>query len=579
MKISTKAHFLSHVKESASAAVQKGEQISYDLEDANTRQYASDLLNQVREAAGADTTWDDLFKWTAEDFCTTLTDLTFPSVKESSAKLDKTDDEIKGLVSKVADDAGSIHQLLQNASDTDLLVEQLGLVEESAKPEVEADPTEDEAPEGTEAVAESTDDEAPEGTEVVAESTDDEAPEGTEAVAESTDDEAPEGTEAVAESTDDEAPEGTEAVAESTDEEAPEGTEAVAEAGVENPFRVVTDSIDESEWPEMDRGAIKTRLRVAKEAGAEGIDDIIQEVYAVVGDVEDPATWKYPHHVVTESGDVLLNKTGLSIASSYVSTRFHGSHEAQQTAAKALSAHYQAIEEDTPATIARVAESTGDVHMISLEILDVDDKVLTLDNTTGDAAVGICVAESVANSLHNTGLVAIDDPTVIRIDSDQLGVMTTNLTGFINTMMGNDVEPVTESVPDTTELDNQIQTLSGELDLYKKKVDALHSLLDGSPLEGVAESVVSAEQVESVEALKSVADSIGVKRLITTRRQTESTPGEVTPVAESAAGLDSLTALSQLVSSVTEAKVTETPVEPVIGSQPDAHINRLTNFV
>ncbi|HID69695.1 MAG TPA: hypothetical protein EYP35_04355 [Desulfobacterales bacterium] len=218
--------------------------------------------------------------------------------------------------------------------------------------------------------------------------------------------------------------------------------------------------------------------------------------------------------------------------------------------------------------------------MISLEILDANNHVLTLDNAVGDAAVGICVAESMANSLHKAGLVNIDEPTVIRIDSDQLATMTTNLSGFIGTMMGEEPVAVAESALDTSELDEKIESLSDELDLYKKKVDALHSLLDGSPLEGVAESVVSADAIASVEALKSVADSIGVKRLITTRRQTDSTPGEVTPVAESAAGLDSLTALSNLVSHVTEANIVAEPETVVLEEiRSEARVNRLTNFV
>jgi len=616
MKI-TKANFLSLVKESASAAVQKGEQISYDLEDAGTRQYVSNLLTKVKEAAGADTNWDDLFKWTTEDFCTTLTDVNFPEVAESSSELDITEAEAKDLAGKAADDANSLQSLMNSFNDADSLVKELDLVTESSESVEETEETEDAKPEDTEEVAESTvaeteetEDAKPEDTEEVAESTeteteetDDTAPEGTEEVAESadetveeTDDTAPEGTEEVAESTETEteeteetAPEGTEEVAESTetesdetDDAAPEGTEEVAESTetetIDSIFKVVTETVDESDWSEVDKGAIKTQLREAKESNVEGIDDIIKEVYAVVGDVEDPATWKYPHHVVTESGEVLLNKAGLDIASSYVSTRFTGQADLQKAAAQSLSVHYDAIGVDVPPTIARVAESSSDVHMITLEILDNNGDILTIDNTDGDAAVGICVAESIANSLHNTGLVQVSEPTIIRIDSDQLNHMTDYMKNFVGTLMGEEVtSPVEESSVDTSELDQKIDELSGQLDLYKKKVDTLHSLLDGSPLEGVAESVVSADQVESVEALKSVADSIGVNRLITTRKQAEVDEAEDKAVTESSAGLDSLVALSNLVSTLTEdnSKADEEPEDP----KNEPNLNRLTNFV
>jgi hypothetical protein len=581
MKI-TKANFLSLVKESASAAVQKGEQISYDLEDAGTRQYVVGLLGKVREAAGADTDWDDMFKWTTEDFCTTLTDVSFPDVKESSAELGLSEDEMNDTVSKVADDANSMQTLINSFDNAEAMMKELNIVSEAAV----ATEEDAEAPEeDSEPVAESTDDESPEeDAEPVAESTEDEAPsEDTEPVAESTEDEAPEeDSEPVAESTDDESPEeDAEPVAESNEDEAPEeDSEPVAESTdetLDSPFKVVTETVDESDWSDVDKGEIKTRLREAKESNATGIDDVIREVYAVVGDVEDPATWKYPHHVVTESGEVMLNKAGLDVASSYVATRFTGPADLQKTAAESLSVHYGDIGADVPPTIARVAESSSDMHMVTLEILDDNGEVLTIDNTSGDAAVGICVAESIANSLHTTGLVNIDEPTIIRIDSDQLNSMTDHMKNFVGTLMGEEVTtPVQESSVDTSELDQKIADLAGELDLYKKKVDTLHSLLDGSPLEGVAESIVSADQVESVEALKSVADSIGVRRLITTPKQAEvNTEDKV--VTESSAGLDSLVALSNLVSHLAEDKSKET--EETEEPKKDPNLNRLTNFV
>ena len=146
MKI-TKANFLSRVKGSASDAIQKGEKVSYDLDDANTRQYVAGLLNKVKEAAGADTNWSDLFKWTTEDFCESLVDITFPEVSESSADIGLKPDQVDDMVSKLADDANSIESLMSSMESDTTLLDRLELVAES---------TEEETPEGTETVTETT---------------------------------------------------------------------------------------------------------------------------------------------------------------------------------------------------------------------------------------------------------------------------------------------------------------------------------------------------------------------------------------------------------------------------------------
>ncbi len=579
MKIKNKANFLSSVKEAASTAIQKGEQISYDLEDANTVTYVSNLLQQVQESAGEETTLGDLFKWTTEDFCSTLTDITFPDVQESSAELKV--DGLDDMVTKVADDATSMHSMIQNAADEGLLREQLGIVVEESIEDLK-DTLEEVVDKVTDAVGDVIDtakEVAGDVLDVVEDTVDDVV----DAVGDAVDsvgdivEDLKDGDYEGVDGKDDETAETTDETAETTEVTDETEVKESADDTVQNPFSIITDRQDESEWPDLNLGDLKIRLREVMESGAEGMEDVIREVYAVVGDIEDSTTWKYPHHVVTESNEILINKAGLDVASNYVSTRFKGDSVTRSDAAKTLSSHYEQFSEEVPAHIQRVAESNIGVHMISLEILDANEEILTLENTQGAAAVGICVAESVANALQNTGLVDLADPTVITIDHEQLGRMSENLTGFIDNMMGNEVEVVQESAPDTTGLETQITSLSDEVNLYKKKVDALNSLLEGSPLEGVAESVVSAEQVESVEALQSVADSIGVKRLITTRKQTTQPAGEDVQVTESAAGLDTLVALSRLVNPAPEEEVKPAEQTKPITKKPT--VNRLTNFV
>jgi len=540
MKITNKAGFLTIAKEGASKSIQGKELVSYDIEDTSTCQYAAGLVTQIQESAGDKFQLGDLFKWTVEDICTALTDILLPVNEGSSDIVDGTD--VDNLVKRVSDDACSLFNLMKDTKDVDLLTAKLGLVSESTP----AEPTEEVQPEVPVDTVVPVEEATP------AEPTEEVQPEVP------VDTVVP-----VEETTPVETTEVTPVVPVAATETLVTDTEVLETVEETAAFTIVpsTEEVDDTPWNEVDKGAIKTRLREAKESGAKGVDDAIAEVYAVVGSTEDPATWKYPHHVIRENGSIVLSKTGLASASGYLSARYKGAADTRKSGAQHLERQFKDLGGDVPSSLSRVAES-AELHMVSIEVLGDDKTVHTLDNSVGDAAVGIGVAESIANVLYETGFLNVDQPTVITIDSDQLGRMKETLSGFVGALMGT---PVQEAIPASVELEarlaesmGQIETLTGQLNLFKKKVDTLHSLLEGSPLEGVAESVVGAEAVTSVEALKSVAESIGVKRLITTPRMTQP-QGEVNLVRESG-GMDSLELLSQLVNKVRpEEKETPKP--------------------
>lgn len=464
MKVKTLGDFLSQVKAAAAESLQGGN-TAFDLDDPTTKEYARTQVVRVQEASQSD--WVDLFKWTTDDVCGTLTRVAFPEVKESSAELPGSQEEILEAVRRTADNACSISTLLKSTGDVALLHEALGIVAESA----DSDEGE-EADEATEA----------EGEEV-----------------------------------------------------AEDNETKVEESGA----FTVSDEIDETPWDQIDTGALKTRLREAKEAGVPGIDEVIQDVYACA-DVEDPSTWKYPHHTVSESGTVKLSSSGLAVSANHLAARFSGTQDDYRIAAGNLAQHF--TDDQSHAFVAHVAEARPGVRMVTLEVQDTDGNLQTLDNTVGDQANVICVMESACNLLRDAGELGVNEPVELQIDEAQLAAAYTNLKEAADILMGR--ETVAESVVSTSdELDadnEELERVQESNALLAKKVDALQSLLDGSPLQGVAESVVGAESVQTVEAYKNVADSIGVKRLITAKGPAQAkTPKSGTEqVAESGGSAD-----------------------------------------
>lgn len=296
---------------------------------------------------------------------------------------------------------------------------------------------------------------------------------------------------------------------------------------------------DNTPWGDIDQVALKARLRDAKEKGVPNVDDVIRDVYAIA-DPNNPATWQYPHHTIADNGEVRVNTHGLNAAVNSLVARYSGSQSDKLAAAGTLLAHTS----DHP-VLSAVTEAKPGLHMVTLEILRSDESVLTLDSATSDVGMKMCVAESAANVLRDTGVLAIDRPTVLQIDESQLDAVHTNLTGISRILMGEaDVAPVKESVqpviPDTTELDD----LKDKLALAIAKVDALQDLLSTSPLKGVAESIAAADSLDSAMAFKRVAETVGIKRLITARR----TPAGIADatkknVTESGGDFDELSAL------------------------------------
>lgn len=467
---------------------------SFDLTDENTKTYVQGLVSKVTESAKCET--KDLFGFTQEQFTTALAASKFSELVVEGA--DNPEMAVmEAAATAISEDVSALFGLFKDFGEKqDDLLKDLTPVTESSTETI--NPTEAAAP-------------------VVPEVT------PLETVVEGT-------------------------PAAPADPAAPaEGTEApVAEAAT---ITIVpaTERTDDTPWGQVDKAAIKEKLRAVKEAGGEGADEAIAEVYAVVGSVDDPSTWKYPHHIIEESGAIVLSVTGLAAASNYIqSGRFSGTEEVKQAAAGHLQGHYDSIqqtaEEGTavkesagyPAGLGVTASKTPGVRMVSVDLIKEDTIIPFEEAALTEEGKNIAVVEACANLLHCAGqLSSIVDPTILTISPAQMTVVQESLSVISHALMGNlpqgneliikaDTTLIAESAAQveklTAELNAAMATnsqLTRDIELLDSKIDALSTLSEGSALEGIAESVVSSKTLEQVRAFKAVTDNPGLKRLIT----------------------------------------------------------------
>jgi len=335
-----------------------------------------------------------------------------------------------------------------------------------------------------------------------------------------------------------------------TTEDAAAADTAVTESGT---ITIVpaTERTDNTPWGSVDKAAIKERLRVVKEAGGEGIDAAIAEVYAVVGSVDDPASWKYPHHIIEESGAIVLSITGLAAASNYLqSGRFTGPEDQKQSAAGHLQGHYDSIQEAAaapaeggekvteaagyPCGLSVLAGKTPGLRMVSVDLIKEETIIPFEEAALTTEGKNIAVVEACANLLHGAGFLSkITESTILTISPDQFSAVNDGLIMISNALMGNlpqgnsliieaDQTLVTESAAQVERLTAELNAamamnsqLTRDVELRDSKIEALSTLSEGSALEGIAESVVSSQTLEQVRAFKAVTDNPGLKRLIT----------------------------------------------------------------
>ena len=312
----------------------------------------------------------------------------------------------------------------------------------------------------------------------------------------------------------------------------------IAETGSpEWPFTIVADQLDQSPMGDFDLAGMKAMFRDAADAGEyPDFDKVISDVYTI-GVPDDPDTWSLPHHVITADNQLVVNEAALTQASNSLVCRFRGTQDDLIASAARLSEH-----SDNP-VIGRIAEAIPGVQMVELEVAS-GDQIHTISDP--DLGMRIAIMESVANQLRQYNMIQYSEPTTLQIDMDQLTSAETNLLHIGQCLTGNgqpEVELVSEASAALSEeverLNTKIAALESSARLSVQKADTLQSLLAGSPLEGVAESIISAKSMEEVSAYKKVTASLGVRRMVVSRKSKE----ELEDVSESGVGLDVLDTL------------------------------------
>jgi len=360
---------------------------------------------------------------------------------------------------------------------------------------------------------------------------------------------------------------------------APEGADAAAdttikEGGITLTIIAPSEKIDETPWGSVDKARIKETLKTIKEAGGEGADAAIAEVYAIVGSVDDPTTWKYPHHVIEESGAIVLNTAGLAAASNYIqSGRFTGTEEVKQSAATHLQGHYDAVKEMAgtdantqvqesagyPAGLDVTSKKTPGVRMVSIDLIEGESIIPFEEAAMTENGKDIAIIEACANLLHGSGqLPSIIDATLLTISPEQMTRVRESLVSIAQALMGNlpkeneliikaDTTLIEESAAKVEQLNTELSASLAENDQLKMgielrdyKIEALSTLSEGSALEGIAESVISSKTVEQVRAFKAITENPGLKRLITAVGNTNPSAQPLDVIKESSPGTKGL---------------------------------------
>lgn len=136
-------------------------------------------------------------------------------------------------------------------------------------------------------------------------------------------------------------------------------------------FKIVTDSVSNRDWGEVDKSRIWQMLKQGLEEGAEGIAGAIREVYAVIKapintELTQADCWG-PHHEIREDGRIVLNRAGLiAAAAALAGARSEPNLTPQQRrqAAAHLLRHYRQLELEPPESLLEIA---GEGEMASVQ--------------------------------------------------------------------------------------------------------------------------------------------------------------------------------------------------------------------
>ena len=121
---------------------------------------------------------------------------------------------------------------------------------------------------------------------------------------------------------------------------------------------IITKTVSGREWGGLDKKELFTRLKEGLDEGVAGATEAIQEVYAVVkasiGAELTQADCLAPHHEVSTTGRVVLNRAGLAAATAALAgarSKPDLTDSQKEAARQHLLRHYEELEQEPPESL------------------------------------------------------------------------------------------------------------------------------------------------------------------------------------------------------------------------------------
>jgi len=169
------------------------------------------------------------------------------------------------------------------------------------------------------------------------------------------------------------------------------------------------DSVDDGSWADVNKIELKNMLKDKLDAKEQGIEDVINEVFALVKSMDNVADWQWPHHVVKD-GKVLLNVNGLKTSALFLlkpaSSKNLTTDQRTSIAAHILK-HYKEIQMKEPDKLVLMASGKESSIIINIKEDDMKDFSETFKVPVEDIGTYIGLMESLLTDFVNSGVLNV----------------------------------------------------------------------------------------------------------------------------------------------------------------------------
>lgn len=208
---------------------------------------------------------------------------------------------------------------------------------------------------------------------------------------------------------------------------------------VDNKIEIVKPDVevDTTPWIKVNKDALKKEIYdmyVNKKYS--NIEEVIDEVYALVRCYDDMKCWKYPHHIIKDD-KVILNINGLRTAVLFfvrmLSTNNHDySKEEIKKMAEHFARHYKELNREIPSTLSKYLNKSEKYIMFNISDDELIEASTLFDNNLDITLSYIFAIESLINVLENTNIIDISsnyiEETIENREDNELSIYTIKLT-------------------------------------------------------------------------------------------------------------------------------------------------------